>query len=201
MMQCPQCERRLPQGKDRCMYCGSVVSTATDAALPSGTDCHRPRTPENPVAENGAFGTALDISLRACLDKLPSVFRADVEAALRAGPTPPTDLPAVGTAALGDSIDTARLTLACLKQGFDTDRIDYDEYRELVLQALRQFVENLDKKTGLDFVLKGLKSSPLAPYLDDAIYKSLCGQVLAAAVAPVKKESSWNFGIFRKKRK
>ena len=92
-------------------------------------------------------------------------------------------------------------TLEGIQEGFSADRIDYDEYREMVLQTLMKFMDGLEPKAALAFVLNELKPSALNPFIDDAIYNALCRKTLALSVPPVEKPKPWAFGIFRKQSK
>jgi hypothetical protein len=187
-------------GKKRCVYCGAAAQMAAGSEMPPVPDAQHQPSPQN------------DDSVYVRLDDLPEELRRRVEQALHSkkpevavtveetvstGPEmAPPDRPAIA-----DGIESVSKTLESMRQSFDADRIDYDEYREMVLRTLKQFLEGMEPKTALGFVLNELKTSTLDRYIDEAIYNTLCAGMLTAATPPVEKPKPWSFGIFRKKRK
>jgi hypothetical protein len=196
-MKCPDCGRPLPAGKARCLYCGA----AANSAGPETASSPRSAGPGSPTDQS-------ETQVR--LDDLPEDLRRQVLHALHSqktdaaaeenAPRPP-EAPMNGLPAEADEMPGVLKALESIRQSFQDDRIDYDEYRELVLQNLYRFLDGLDPKAALGFVLNDLKHSDLGRFVDDAIYKSLCRAQLSAAVPPVEKIRPWAFGIFRKKRK
>jgi hypothetical protein len=191
-MKCPNCERPLPAGKARCLYCGAEATSA-ETVTPSDSNADDPLTPPD--------GSPSHVRL----DDLPEELRQQVVQALHSAKTQPAVEEAApadttrGTAG-ADRMHRVTKALESIQQRFNDDRIDYDEYRELVLHHLKRFLEGLDPKAALGFVLNDLKSSDLGRFIDDAIYKSLCSAQLSATVPPVEKTKTWTFGIFRKRK-
>ena len=191
-MKCPNCERPLPAGKARCLYCGAAA-TSVETVTPSDSNADDPLIPTD--------GSPSHVRL----DDLPEELRQQVVQALHSAKTTPAAEEAApadttrGTAG-ADRMHRVSKALDSIQQRFNEDRIDYDEYRELVLHNLKRFLEGLDPKAALGFVLNDLKSSDLGRFIDDAIYKSLCSAQLSATVPPVEKTKTWTFGIFRKRK-
>jgi hypothetical protein len=141
------------------------------------------------------------------LDDLPEGLREQVIQAVQktkpelAVEEPRSSEPEDPSAAESERLQGVSEILEGMRQSFDADRIDYDEYREMVLQHLKRFLEDLDPKAALGFVLNDLRASELGRFVDDSIYKSLCGKLLAAAVPPVEKPRRRRFRIFGNKGK
>ena len=80
------------------------------------------------------------------------------------------------------SIEESVTVLARVKRQFDTDRIDYDLYRQMVIETIKQYLEGLDSKTNLTFVANEIKQSEIFPYLDEDIHQELLKYAVAAAM-------------------
>jgi hypothetical protein len=191
MTACPQCDRLVDGAKLRCLYCGAALTPAGQLQPAAGSGAG--------VAEDRGAGTVN-------LNDLPPELRQQVEDALRTANTGTLSEPPAPETSHRETTIAQVLTAVCkLKESFDADRIDYDEYRTLTIDTLMQYVETLEVRNRMNFVFQEIQQSELQPYIDEPIFKALSARVLSAVTAvkaepaaekPKKKK---RFHLFRRK--
>lgn len=194
MTACPQCDRLVDAEKPRCLYCGAALA-------PAGQPVASVDAPPGRSSSAGEDRKAGTVNLH----DLSPELRRRVEDALRSGTG--SGLPAVPVEekpAREDPIPTMLTAIGRIKESFDADRIDYDEYRTMVVDILMPFIETLSLRDRMNFVFQELQQSELHPYLDEDIFKSLSARVLSAATkiddepAAGKSKKRKRFRLFRR---
>ncbi|HHP7234778.1 MAG TPA: hypothetical protein ACFCUC_09120 [Desulfobacterales bacterium] len=190
MTACPQCDRLVDGAKPRCLYCGAAL------------------TPAGQLQPAAGSGTGVDEDLGAGtvnLNDLPPELRQQVEDAIRIGNTGILPEPSARETPLPESTIASVLTAICkLKESFDADRIDYDEYRTLTIDTLMQYVETLEVHNRMNFVFREIQQSELQSYIDEPIFKALSARVLSAVTAVTdeptaeKPKKKKRFRLFRR---
>ena len=169
MTACPQCDRLVDGAKPRCLYCGAALAPAGQLQPDAGSGAG--------VDEDRGTGTVN-------LHDLPPELRQQVEDAIRRGNGKTLPEPSSQEISPRENLFTSVLTaIRKLKESFDADRIDYDEYRALTIDTLMQYVETLEVRNRMNFVFQEIPQSELQPYIDEPIFKALSARVLSAVTA------------------
>lgn len=191
MTACPQCDRLVDGAKPRCLYCGAALTPAGQLQPAAGSGTR--------IDEDRGTGTVN-------VNDLPPELRKQVEDAIRSGNTGTLSEPPVRETSLRESTIALVLTaIRKLKESFETDRIDYDEYRTLTIDTLMQYVETLEVRNRMNFVFQEIQQSELQPYIDEPIFKALSARVLSAVTAAADEPAAENpkkkkrFHLFRRK--
>jgi len=191
MTSCPQCNRLVDRDKPRCLYCGAPLQTPgepppgrpdsdSSETLPSARTNPSTRNPSE-ERETGSVN----------LQDLPPDLRSRVLEVLRNRRTDAAAAETPETAPQpAQSLDAMLAAIRQLKNGFEADRLDYDEYRRLVVDTMMQYVETLPARDRINFAVQELPQSDCAAFVDESVFKALSGRVLAAATRQFEKESA-----------
>lgn len=171
MTPCPQCNRLVDSAKPRCLYCGAPIRIV--AQPPSAAPANQADILSSDGRDTGSVN----------LHDLPAELRGRVMETLRNRKTGSAAVEAVEKIQkCKHSPDDILAAIRQLNDSFAADRLDYDEYRALVVDTLMQYVETLPEKDRMSFVFQELEKSDFAAFIDESIFKTLSARVLAAAI-------------------
>jgi len=192
MTACPQCDRLVDGAKPRCLYCGALLPSAAEpppAGRPDSDPAGSPSCAQTSPSTRIPSDEPETVSVN--LQDLPPDLRSRVLEALRSRKTAAAAVEAPNPAPQpAQSLDAVLAAIRQLKNGFDADRLDYDEYRSLVVDTLMQYVETLPARDRMNFVFQELPQTDCAAFVDEAVFKALSGRVLAAATQQFRQESA-----------
>ena len=190
MSMCPECQRKVPPQRNRCLYCGAEldqtgeadtgVSAADHSPSPSmrrpGTASASRKTEHPAVAHLAGLPEPLRKKALEALNEKGSNVKIDTQTVVAETPDAVT-----GSLMASVTLEESLAVLARVKGQFDSDQIDYDIYRQMVVETIKGYTGDMDPKTQLAFLANDIRESDLFTYLDDDIHKALLGYALAAA--------------------
>ena len=175
-MNCPKCNRKVPDNRKTCMYCGEYLKrqllSKNHSAMSNinGLHVHRERVEK------------IDLS------DLPANIKAEVEDAFRKGKKSVTihdesrivKYPLDGTAdkQIELSIDDALSLLTGIRDSYEQSNINTAEYEQMVLDILQNYLASIDDSDKINFVVNGILDSDLTSFLNDRMLKKLRGFII-----------------------
>ena len=195
-MQCPQCQRKAPPQRDRCLYCGADLRQ-NGAKGQGAVSTQRDANPQSDGHTTVAVEEKTDQTAIERLAGLPEPLRQKaLEALKEKGGNDKWDEQTVtqthvdlqtGSLLTPVSLEESLYALARIKGQFDTDLIDYDLYRQMVIETIKSYLEGLDRKTKLTYVANDMKSTEVFSYLDEDMHRELLKYALTEASEPDSK--------------
>ena len=195
-MHCPQCRRIAPPQRNRCLYCGADLqkndAKGADVKLTKRDAAPYTNSHATILIEEKSDATAIEH-----LAGLPEPMRQKALEVLREkGQALKVDEPTVAQASVDSEAGYLRVpgtleeslkVLKRIKGQFDTDRIDYDVYRQVVIETVKGYLESLDRKTRLTYMANDVKDSEVFSYLDEDMHRALLKYAVTTASETDKK--------------
>lgn len=182
MTACPQCDRLVDAEKPRCLYCGAILAQrGNPRSAPPPVSAPAEPNPDCRFHSSPAPCRGRPNVLSVDLCDLPPALRNRIDDT-NGGATPRDPVQTPCKMHKRDLSPASILKmLTQIKESFDNDRLDYDEYRSLAVDALLQHIAGLNVRDRMNFVFQELKESDLASLIDEPIFNALSAKVLAAA--------------------
>lgn len=179
-MNCPKCNRKIPDGRMSCMYCGASLSrnpvSNTSVVLSSDDGFYVQREELEQKVEQ------VDIS------ELPADLRAKVAEAIKSGQKTViikddikiSDSPANGAPDYRNELplDKALAVLQGIKRSHQKQHIGAAQYKQMVVDIIQQHLGGLDDRSKIQFVVNDIQKSEFINYLSDDMLNALRGEVI-----------------------
>jgi|GEM_PF-1550671 len=177
-MECPKCKRKLPVKKSTCFYCG--------ASLDGAYSNHKSRidiTDKNAVIvdEQHAKVELTDLK-ESDSQKFEDAIREGKDGIIEKSQTQIEEISSVGKEEpqIALSLEKILTILEKLKDAYNDGQIDYGNYKQTVVEIVKDYISTLDNDVKINFVVNEISASELSKHLDDEMLKDLRAFVITS---------------------
>lgn len=175
-MNCPKCNRKVPDNRKTCLYCGESLKQQLLSKSHSAIS-----------NINGLYVQSETVE-KIDLSDLPANIKTEVEDAFRKGQKSVTiqdesrivKHPLDGTTdrQIELSIDDALSLLTGIRDSYEQSNIKTPEYEQMVLDIIQNYLASVDDSEKINFVVNGILDSDFMSFLNDRMLKKLRGFVI-----------------------
>lgn len=177
-MECPKCKRNLSVKRSTCLYCG--------ASLDGAFSNHKSRIDiqDNTAVIVDEKPTKIDPTdlKESDLQKLTDAIREGEEAVLEKSQTQIEEISSAGKddPTISLYLEKTLTVLEKMKESYKNRQIEYDIYKQMVVEMVKDYISTLDDNVKVHFVVNEISVSELAEYLDDGMLKELRAFVISS---------------------
>jgi len=172
------------------MYCGALVADQIPLDRKDASETGK----DNVFVEKAGKGSRavtvhVDQRVYEKLEDMPESLRQKAEEALREGgkkvfveeKTVSYTFPGSKSSQVHGTLSLREVLniLPGIRKRFSNGEIDYGTYRQIAIGIMKDYINSFDDQTKLDYMLREIKDSPVAIYLDEDMYKELQGYVIS----------------------